>query len=698
MPDSMHGVIALEHFHRYLFARQFVRGRDVLDIASGQGYGSALLAQVARSVVGVDIDEASVKDAQSHYGSDRLQFVAGDCACIPLGDATVDVVVSFETLEHHARHEEMLREIRRVLRPEGLLVLSTPDRLLYSEAEGFHNPFHVKELDEAEFRSLMQRHFPNLQLLRQRVLAGSWLLADVPGSTQSLDLFGPDVSSEVRNGLADAPYMIAVASGADLPDIRGGALEQNLGVLAAGMVRDQILQTIALVKTLAVPGSSALRARLNDPWYLAQNPDLVSPDLDRYAHWIENGAAEGRMPAPDLDQLVQDLAEERIEAADTRQLQALESRLLEQHRQLTEGIFSQTQPLVRLPQQLDALGHAWRDDVARLGRELTEADRARHADIQAQEAMVLSANARFDELLHLTRDDLLAALRSASTEADTRSAAQADSLQLIGAQIELESRQRQAQATEALEAWRTAHEFQVQHAGAIEAALESASRERAARAGDIRSGIAALKNQLGLMEAAFSAGREVEQQWIAQIARLNALNADLIVRDRANVEQLDRRTAELKEVHDAAALERRASRAELASTQERHEAHVRECAAENARALETSQITFSESLRELTDAWEHQRAEAAELVQALRGDLLAAQTISTDTLRQLADAQNRANAQREAWEQERLGMVATLHGIRSTRSWRWTAPLRRLVRLWSPQSNAAGELDQREPP
>ena len=152
LPDLMSGDIELEHLHRYRFAGRLVAKKIVLDIASGEGYGSAYLAQNAKRVFGVDIAVKAVESARQKYQRSNLKFIEGSCSDIPLKDASVDIVVSFETIEHHAEHEAMMREITRVLRPRGLLIISTPDKLEYSDKPGFRNPFHVKELYREEFR------------------------------------------------------------------------------------------------------------------------------------------------------------------------------------------------------------------------------------------------------------------------------------------------------------------------------------------------------------------------------------------------------------------------------------------------------------------------------------------------------------------------------------------------------------------
>src|SRR5881628_3779432 len=101
---SVEGQIKYEHLHRYALSLAYVTGKSVLDIASGEGYGAALLASRADAVTGVDIDPLSVEHAKRTYCDARLKFIVGSCEHIPLPDASVDVVTSFETIEHHDKH------------------------------------------------------------------------------------------------------------------------------------------------------------------------------------------------------------------------------------------------------------------------------------------------------------------------------------------------------------------------------------------------------------------------------------------------------------------------------------------------------------------------------------------------------------------------------------------------------------------
>lgn len=219
------GVIALEHWHRYLIARELVRGKDVLDIACGEGYGSSILAEAARSVTGVDVDAAAVAHAGKAYPRANLKFMHGDCAAIPLADASVDCVVSFETLEHHDQHEEMLREVKRVLRPGGVLVISTPDRYEYSDKPGFRNEFHVKELYRNEFEDLIDRYFRNRSILGQRVLYGSAIFGD-SSAAGTVTYEASDRGGTGSAGLQRPVYLIALASDGELPLLPNSVMEQ----------------------------------------------------------------------------------------------------------------------------------------------------------------------------------------------------------------------------------------------------------------------------------------------------------------------------------------------------------------------------------------------------------------------------------------------------------------------------------------
>lgn len=149
------------HYSRYKFASGYVAGKDVLDIACGVGYGSAFLARAgARSVDGVDIRPENIDFARTNYSADGVRFYQGDITSYG-GDASYDVIVCFETIEHIPCYYEALQNCRRLLRKGGLLLVSSPNRVLSSPSAHWvsdapENRFHVREFTESELLLLLQ--------------------------------------------------------------------------------------------------------------------------------------------------------------------------------------------------------------------------------------------------------------------------------------------------------------------------------------------------------------------------------------------------------------------------------------------------------------------------------------------------------------------------------------------------------------
>ncbi len=200
--------MAYEHLHRYLLALPLAAGKTVLDVASGQGYGAALLARAARSVLAVELHGEALRQARETYAGENLLFLQGDALRLPLADASVDLVVAMEALEHLEDAEKLTAEIARVMRPDGLALISTPNKAEYSDARGYANPFHVKEFYREEFLALLRRHFSQVELGHQRIRAGS-LICWEGGGARPQEIITRPVPERERVP-AEAMYFVAL--------------------------------------------------------------------------------------------------------------------------------------------------------------------------------------------------------------------------------------------------------------------------------------------------------------------------------------------------------------------------------------------------------------------------------------------------------------------------------------------------------
>ena len=218
--------LVYEHLHRYAVACTLAEGKRVLDIACGEGYGANLLARVASSVIGVDIDGRTVEHARSKYQHRNLRFLEGSCTEIPCEDHSVDLVTSFETIEHIAEHKVFLAEIKRVLVPRGVLIISSPDKAEYRRISVNANPFHEAELGHAEFVQLMRKSFRHCISARQRLAVGSWIAPDEPSmSVATATYHGGFDGVETETGVYRGVYSLAVCSDRTAPTFSLGMFE-----------------------------------------------------------------------------------------------------------------------------------------------------------------------------------------------------------------------------------------------------------------------------------------------------------------------------------------------------------------------------------------------------------------------------------------------------------------------------------------
>jgi len=227
----------VEHVARYRWTAPLADGADVLDAACGVGYGAHMLSRAgARTVTGIDAFAGAIIEAreQAHAG---LEFILGDLLDLPFADASFDLVVCFEAIEHIAEQDRLLDELKRVLRPGGVLAISTP----VPGAISVHNPHHVAEIDSGQLEALLRARFAHVDLRWQHSAQAS-VIDLAPGD-------GPAVVSPPlvwTAGPTEPLYAVALAGDETLP-----ALEPT-GALAAGLdIGALVSQTYATADELA---------------------------------------------------------------------------------------------------------------------------------------------------------------------------------------------------------------------------------------------------------------------------------------------------------------------------------------------------------------------------------------------------------------------------------------------------------------
>ncbi len=226
--DAQGTPLEAEHEARYRWATEIVGDREVLDAGCGMGYGTAALAGAgAKRAVGVDISQGAILDARERFGGVG-EFVAGDLHELPFEDDSFDVVVCFEAAVHVRYPERALDELRRVLRPEGVLLLSVPNAAVYPPG----NPFHLHEYLPDEVEAALVRRFANVRLYRQQSHFASLVGNDatLAEPAPERDLSRVRTLAQARPG--EELYTIAAASDTELPDMStltllGGRLEER---------------------------------------------------------------------------------------------------------------------------------------------------------------------------------------------------------------------------------------------------------------------------------------------------------------------------------------------------------------------------------------------------------------------------------------------------------------------------------------
>jgi ubiquinone/menaquinone biosynthesis C-methylase UbiE len=359
LPWLDQSLIAYEHLHRYAYATTFVKGKRVLDLACGEGYGSKMMSNTASAVIGVDIDDQAVEHAQSKYGSASLQFFKGTITAVPITeDHSFDVIVCFEAIEHIDDHDELLREVKRLLKTDGIFIVSTPNKVTYHDEAQEENPFHKKELYFDEFQKLLTGYFRNVTFLGQRVHSNSniWPIGTVnaPGIQEVVIERGESEFKFVSGEKRVPHYFIALA-------------RDTTPVLQSGSVlidqSDEWLRTTR--KDIESRDETIASFRKGEKWHEEQiaNQKRTIASLEEAVRWRENQVEELNRSIEELnkglDWFQKQLADMKERAAsDERALQwrMQQADVLERERADLIAILQSTQKQLHVAtEQLEAI-------------------------------------------------------------------------------------------------------------------------------------------------------------------------------------------------------------------------------------------------------------------------------------------------------------------------------------------------------
>lgn len=221
IPGQVDPDLWAEHVSRYAFAVRWASGARVLDLGCGAGYGTAELAGRARSAIGIDLAPAAVSHSKSAYPLPNISFVPASVTAVPFRAGSFDLITAFEVIEHLDDWRALLSEGRRLLRPNGIFLVSTPNKEYYTDSRGASgpNPFHTHEFEFDEFRSVLGEFFPHCTILVQNHLE-AFAFYEQSGSSSSRDTSSIEGRMDgVRGTPQEAHFFLAVCSLEEKPQM-----------------------------------------------------------------------------------------------------------------------------------------------------------------------------------------------------------------------------------------------------------------------------------------------------------------------------------------------------------------------------------------------------------------------------------------------------------------------------------------------
>jgi SAM-dependent methyltransferase len=274
IPGQVNNDLWAEHLSRYEFAARFAAGRRVLDVGCGTGYGSGRLAAEATSVAGLDPAHDAIDYARTHYPEG--QFLQASAIALPFATAAFDIITAFEVIEHLSEWRLLLSEARRTLAPGGIFLVSTPNKLYYTEsrAEQGPNPYHHHEFEFEEFRAALADHFDHVAVLLQNRLDAIAFYGINPSRNADSLVDG------VGGAPSEANFFIGVCSDAPLPP-----LEPFVYVPKASNLLRERERHIALLEVELAQIKQWLDQTTNDRDELLHKHAGLQDHLDKQNRW-----------------------------------------------------------------------------------------------------------------------------------------------------------------------------------------------------------------------------------------------------------------------------------------------------------------------------------------------------------------------------------------------------------------------------
>jgi SAM-dependent methyltransferase len=353
IPGEVNDDLWAEHMARYAFAARLAADARVLDIGCGTGYGTAELAQSARSATGIDISPGAIVYAQEHYPLPNATFLTASATVLPFSAKTFDLITAFEVIEHLGNWHDLLIEARRVLHRNGTFLVSTPNKIYYAESRANQgpNPFHTHEFEFTEFRDALGAVFPNVTILLQNRLESQ---AFYPHA-----VFVPvDAKLDTARGSpAEAHFFLALCSIDLEPETRSFIYVPR----AANLLRERE-QHISLLQAELAKTKEWLDGVISDRQKLIEAQDELKEHLEEHNRWAlqldhdRKAALERISELQDLMQAEQTKAIE-MAAAYQRTVDALE----EENRRKTDwAIETERRLSAALAQKCDELAETVR--------------------------------------------------------------------------------------------------------------------------------------------------------------------------------------------------------------------------------------------------------------------------------------------------------------------------------------------------